>query len=254
MSAIEDWPTARELLCKAAERSKRSNVAYEPGFIRTITEAPDGLISPPPLARLIQGGHGGAVRLRLYLLLTMMATQIPFDIRNPPTPMTLARTLGLSQTNGSRRINDNLKWLEENHFIKRTKRPGQTAAIQLLDLQGTGRPMPSPRRTQPWVTIPVEFWSQGWLLALSPTSIAVLFALIERLGGLKVPMYLTRSRRLSYGLSHDTWTRGRHELECHGLLRVTRVPQGDDYDYRRLRNSYWVEKQALLLPVTDPSK
>jgi len=76
----------------------------------------------------------------------------------------------------------------------------------------------------------------------------VLFALTERLGGRKVSMYLTRDRRESYGLSHDTWTRGRHELEERGLLRVSRVPQGDDYDYRRLRNSYWINKDRLLAP------
>lgn len=248
MSVIEARAAARELLAKAAVRSKRGNVAYAPDFIRTMNLVPDGPISAPPLARLIQGGRGGEVRLRLYLLLTMMATQWPFDIRNPPTPMTLARTLALPQTSGPRRINDNLKWLEDHHFIERTKRPGQTAALQLLDPQGTGAPLPNPRRTRPWVTMPIEFWSHGWLLVLSPTGIAVLFALTERLGGRKVSMYLTRLRRESYNLSHDTWTRGRQELEERGLLTVSRVPQGDDYDYRRLRNSYWIDKQRLLMP------
>ena len=248
MSMIEAQAAAQELLANAAERSKRGNVAYAPEFIRTMNRVPNQPISTPPLARLIQGGRGGEVRLKLYLLLTMMATQSPFDIRNPPTPRTLARTLALPPTGGPRRINDNLRWLEDHHFIERTKRPGQTAAIQLLDPQGTGKPLPNPRRTQPWVTMPIEFWSYGWLLALSPTGIAVLFALTERLGGRKVPMYLTRLRRESYDLSHDTWTRGRQELEEQGLLTVSRVPQGDDFDYRRLRNSYWINKQLLKMP------
>ena len=142
MSMIEAQAAARELLANAAERSKRGNVAYAPEFIRTMNRVPNQPISTPPLARLIQGGRGGEVRLKLYLLLTMMATQSPFDIRNPPTPRTLARTLALPPTGGPRRINDNLRWLEDHHFIERTKRPGQTAAIQLLDPQGTARPVP----------------------------------------------------------------------------------------------------------------
>jgi hypothetical protein len=92
----------------------------------------------------------------------------------------------------------------------------------------------------PYVTIPIGFWSYGWLLHLSPVAIAVLFSLREHLGGYKVPRYLLRDRRESYRLSHDTWTRGRHELEDSGLHTVTRVPQGDEYVYNRLRNNYWL--------------
>ncbi len=76
------------------------------------------------------------------------------------------------------------------------------------------------------MTIPIGFWSYGWLLHLSPVAIAVLFSLRGHLGGCKVPRYLLRDRREISGLSHDTWTRGRHELEGGGLLTVTRVPQG----------------------------
>jgi hypothetical protein len=246
MQTTEELTVARELLGRAAARSQRSNVAYAPEFIRTMNYTADAPITFPLLSQLIQGGRGGEVRLKLYLLLTMIATQRPFDIRNPPTPLTMARTLALPQATGSRRINGNLNWLEYHKLIKRTKRPGLTAAIQLLDLNGNEKPMPDPRSSRPYVTIPIEFWSEGWLLALSPTAIAVLFAVIERLGGQKIPMYMTRPRHQSYNLSHDTWTRGRKELEKHYLLKVTRTPQGDDYNYRRLRNSYWVDKERLL--------
>ena len=99
------------------------------------------------------------------------------------------------------------------------------------------------------MTIPIGFWFYGWLLQLSPTAIAVLFALQECLGGHKRPRYLLRDRRESYGLSHDTWTRGRHELEDNGLLTVTRVPQGDEWAYNRLRNNYWLNAELLNLPL-----
>src|SRR5262249_3023175 len=151
---------------------------------KAVNRVPDVPAAVPPLARLIQGGRGGEVRLKVYLLLTMIATQRPFDIRKPPTSYTLARTLALPQDSGPRRINSNLKWLERNHFIKRTKRPDGPPAIQLLDPQDSRSVrLPDPRQTRPWVNIPIQFWSLGWLLDLSPTGIAVLFALTERLGG-----------------------------------------------------------------------
>ena len=209
---------------------------------------PDIPAATPPLARLIQGGRGGEARLKLYLLLTMIATRYPFDIRNPPTAMTLARTLDLAPDTGARRITNNMKWLADNQFIWLTKRPGQTSSIQLLDLR-------DPQSSGKW-TLSDPAAGDPTLASLSgsgatdgcyivPVAIAVLFALREHLGGSKVPRYLLRDRRDSYGLSHDTWTRGRRELEEAGLLTVKRVPQGDEYVYNRLRNSYWLEMGRL---------
>jgi len=190
------------------------------------------------------------VRLKLYLLLTMMATRQPFDIRNPPVPTTLARTLDLPPETGPRRITNNLRWLASNGFIVLTKRPGLTAAIQLLDPRSaSGAFLEDPRHgLRRYVSLPIEFWSLGWLLELSPTAIAVMLALSELLGGKTTPRYVLRDRRESYCLSHDTWTRGRKELEAHDLLTVGRVPQGSDYDYRRLRNNYWLNMERLQQP------
>ena len=208
----ESRAEALRLLGLAADRSHRSSVAYSPGFVRSPAAMPDVLPATPPLARLIQGGRGGGTRLRLYLLLTMIATRSPFDIRNPPTAMTLARTLDLPPGTGPRRITSNMKWLADNHFVELTRRPGLTPSIQLLDPHGSGRPMSDPRGPR-YVSFPIGFWSYGWLLHLSPVAIAVLFALHELLGGSKLPRYMLRDRRASYELSHNTWTRGRHELE-----------------------------------------
>jgi hypothetical protein len=60
---------------------------------------------------------------------------------------------------------------------------------------------------------------------------------------------MLRDRRASYELSHDTWTRGRQELERAGLLTVKRAPQGDEYVYIRLRNSYWLDTAPLDRPL-----
>jgi hypothetical protein len=226
-------------------------VAYSREFVRSVITVPGIPEATPPLARLIQGGRGGEARLKLYLLLTMIATRDPFDIRNPQTPSTLARTLDLAPATGPRRITSNIKWLADNHFIELTKRPGQTSAIQLLDPDGSGRRLSNPRRQSPYVTIPIQFWEYGWLLHLSPVAIAVLYALREHLGGYKGPRYLLQDRRESYGFSHDTWTRGRRELEEADLLTVTRVPQSGEYAYNRLRNSYWLNMERLQTPVAS---
>jgi hypothetical protein len=229
------------------------SVAYSRAFVRSPVRLPDVIPPTPPLARLIQGGRGGEVRLRLYLLLTMMATDHPYDIRNPPTPATLARTLDLEPTTGSRRTTSNMKWLADHRFIALTKRPGLTPAIQLLDPQGTGDPMSDPRRPAPYVSIPLGFWSKGWLLELAPTAIAVLFTLSERLGGYKQPQYLLPDRRESYGLSHDTWTRGSRELEDNGLLTVSTITQGEEYAYTRRRRNYWLNMDLLDMRPTGHS-
>ena len=90
---------------------------------------------------LSRAAEGGGTRLPLYLLLTMIATSHPFDIRTPPTAITLARTLDLPPGPGPRRITSNMKWLADNHFIELTRRPGLTPSIQLLDPHGSGQPM-----------------------------------------------------------------------------------------------------------------
>jgi hypothetical protein len=255
LSTAESRVNATALLARAAERSKRGNVAYSRTFVRVLNVPPDIVPPVPPLARLIQGGRGGEARLKLYLLLTMMATRYPYDIRNSPNPQTLALTLDLPPITGPRRISSNMKWLSDHRFIRLTKRPGLTPAIQLLDPYGSGYPLANPRHSRPfvpWMTIPIGFWSRGWLLQLSPVAIAVLFSLREHLGGYETPRYMLRDRRESYYLSHDTWTRGSLELEDNGLLTVTRRLHGQDqYADMRLRNNYWLNIDRLDAPVPN---
>jgi hypothetical protein len=231
-------------------------VPFLPTFVRSQV---DGVV--PPLARLIQGGQGGEVRLKLYLCITMMATAKPYDIRQPPAPHAWARMLALPPDTGPRRVNSNLKWLSHHGFIELEPRRGNTPAIKLVSAETPGTPYVRASTQGRYVGIPNEFWRNGWILHLSATGIALLFALLEAQGGYKEPRYITKERRDSYGFSHNTWTRGRKELERHGFLMVKRTPQGSDFDYRRLRNSYWVDEGrfmdapgSALPPGSPPSK
>ncbi|MFF2541661.1 hypothetical protein ACFVUY_03775 [Kitasatospora sp. NPDC058063] len=241
LAEVERREVARARLKSAVQKAQRTSVAFPHEFIK----ADDGR---PPLARLVHGGRGGAVRLRLYLCITMMATSAPYDLQRPPTGSTWCRLLGLPEDGGPRRVTSNLKWLADARLISLTRRWGGPPAITLLDPAGTGAPYVRPLGR--YVGVPAELWENGWLLDLSPTALALLLVLLERQGGQSEPQYVTRHRRDLYGLSPDTWTKARKELEGQGLLTVRRVPQGSDFDYQRLRNTYWVELSRLKLPST----
>ncbi|MEU4965814.1 hypothetical protein [Streptomyces smyrnaeus] len=242
MSPSERRSEALGYLRGAADRAKRRGyIPFPPAFVM----APEGEAGPPPLARLIQGGRGGKVRLRLYMCITMMATKEPFDLRRPPGPNGWTQMLGLDPKTGPRRVASNLTWLADNKFIDLQPQWGRPSAITLMSATGDGGVYTQPREEGRYVGMPVEFWTRGWLLQLSPTTTALLFALREALGGHSEPQYIHTAKRQRYGLSSDTWTKGRKELEAQGLLTVKREPQGDFYDFTRLRNAYQLNLERL---------
>lgn len=183
----------------------------------------------------------------------MMATRHPFDLsKHAPSPTHWCELLALPVDTGPRRISSNLTWLSKNNFVRLTPRPGRPAAITLLDPSGSGQPYVRPiMQGGRYVGMPVEFWSHGWLLALSATATALLLVLLEHQGGYGEARYVMRDRRARYGLSADTWTLARKELEQHHLLHVGRTPQGSNFDFRRLRNTYWVDLHALKTTSPD---
>lgn len=190
----------------AAEKAKRRG--YVP-FPQAFVIAPEGVDGPPPLARLIQGGRGGMARLRLCMCITMMATDKPYDLRKPPGPNGWTHMLALDPKTGPRRVASNLKWLADNKFIDLQPQWGQPSAITLLSATGDGGEYTQPREEGRYVGMPVEFWTQGWLLQLSPTATALLFALREALGGHAEPQYIPTTRRQRYSLRLDdspSWT------------------------------------------------
>ena len=232
---------AIKLLEQTAERvRRRGNVPFPPSFV--LAGESGGI---PPLAKMIQGGRGGAVRLKLYLCITMMATGIPYDLRRSPAPTRWAELLALPQDGGPRRVSSNLRWLEKNSYISIHRQPPHTPTITLLAPDGTGKPYVLPRHGGRYLGVPVELWTEGWIIDLSATAVALLLCLLELQGGHTKPRYVTKERRARYRLSSDTWTRATKELEDCGLLTVGRTPQGGDFDYRRLRNTYWVDTDKI---------
>ncbi len=230
-----------------ADRSKRiSSVRFPVEFVR---EQVTG--ERPPLARLVRAGE---VRLKLHLTLALMATRQPYELREPPAAYWFASMLGLSnhETSGARRVGDALAWLEREHFIERTPRPGKTSKIKLLHHGSTsaagGR----------YLQAPLDLWKQGWLLALPARAIGLYLVLKEATGGrADHDAMLSGTRKAQYYLSDETWARGAKDLEDAGLLHVeetfARASSKDEYEPKRRRLRYTLLDSVIASPPGTPA-
>lgn len=236
-------PDSRRLLASAVRRSGRSTGVQLPiGFIKA-----DGA-DAPPLARMLRGGRGGEVRLKLYLSLSLLATQKPYDIRRPIPARVWAAMLALDapEVAGARRVADALTWLADAKLIDLTRAPGTPPTIKLRNPTGDGKAYRRPRGR--WVSVPLDFWSNEWITHLSGSAVALLLVLLELQGGVesaKDAPSASGDRRRQYALSDDTWTRAGRELIGQKLLTVHKRPQDQDFDWERVRNTYWVDKDRL---------
>lgn len=215
-------------------------------FIRNLL----GEDEDPPLARLLRGGRGGEVRLKLYLCLCLRATSAPYNIKATIPARAWAIALGLNEPEGAgaRRVGDALRWLKDNRYIRLNGERGHPAAIQLMDVDplGSGEKYKGRGSTR-YVTLPLSFWEQQWIVRLSGKALALLLVLLELQGGREDSAFLETGRKQEYGLSDDTWTRATAELKSIGLLKVNRISQGKDFDFRRMRNEYLIDKKRFDL-------
>jgi hypothetical protein len=213
------------------------------GFIRRA----DVSSGPPPLAVLLRGGRGGEVRLKLYLSMALLAVSPPYNLPVIPA-WSWAELLDLPdpEHNGARRVNEAIGWLVEHRLVVSDRRRGVSGAVRLLSQSGTGDPYARPAGGGRYVKLPLGVWRDGWIVRLSGAALGLLIILLDLQGGRTKPQWISPSvARARYDLSADTWTKGVRELRCLGIVSVSRVSQGGFLDYRRLRNAYWVNEQAL---------
>ena len=241
---------ALHLLNWLVKRSRRTTgLGLAEAFVRR-TDATD---PPPPLAQLMRGGQGGEVRLKLYLTMSLLAVSPPYDI--PPVPARAwAEALELADPgrNGARRVNDALIWLDRHKFVESEGRRGTPGPVRLLSQSGTGEPYTRPAGGGRYVRLPLGVWQDGWIVGLSGSALTMLIILLDLQGGRAQPSWVSPSvARRRYDLSPETWSKGTRELVGLNLLTVTKMPQGDVFDYRRVRNAYWVEEEALLGTVPE---
>jgi len=241
------------MLRALVRRSQRSTgVPFAESFIRR----DDASDPPPPLARLLRGGQGGEVRLKLYLTMSLLAVSPPFDI-GPVPARSWAEALGLDDParNGARRVSDAIDWLAGHKFLVAERRQGTPGSVRLLSQDGLGglykRPTPGGR----YVRLPLGLWDEGWIVRLSGTALALLIVLLDLQGGRAQPQWISPGpARRRYDLSPDTWTKGLKELKALDLVSVSKRTQGDIFDYRRMRNAYWVDEEKLRGADTRSSR
>ncbi len=236
---------ALRLLNWLVNRSRRTTglPLAEPFVRRAEASAP-----APPLARLLRGGQGGEVRLKLYLTMSLLAVNPPYDIAQPVPARSWAEMLDLPDPgrNGARRVNDAIDWLADNKLIVSERRQGTPGAVRLLSQDGSGEPYTRPRGSERYVRLPLGLWQDGWVVRLSGAALALLIILMDMQGARARASWVSPAQaRARYDLSPDTWTKGVQELEAFELVNVVKKPQGDFFDYKRMRNSYWVSVEKI---------
>ncbi|MGD6757311.1 hypothetical protein [Streptomyces sp. BH105] len=217
----------------------------------------------PPLARLLRGGggRGGATRLKLYLSMLWLS-------RNEDSPRfdypahQWAQLLGFDDPDaaGARRIQQALRWLDDEGLVRRQHRQGAPSSIYLLSDAGTGRPYQAPgpamkRLTRSekldhlYVQLSAGLWTNGWVMELSGAAIAMYLVLLHERRGEedKVVWISPRIGKERYDLSDETRRKGLNELAQHRLVSVRKRPlhQGLFEDHIRSRNVYEFNPQDL---------
>jgi hypothetical protein len=221
------------LLAKTLEQSKRSSSVRLPiEFARDRrSEVPS-----PPLAQIMR--RGGDLRLKVYLTIVMKATKAPHS--TVVSSADLAAMLGLQdpQRAGSRRVSKAINDLAALGLLKREGKPGYIPQTTVLDPIGSGEAWDVNTLKSPYLTLPIELWRRGWLLALSGRAIALLIVLREVTAGRADNTGWTPGiRKRQYGFSDDTWTRALDELVACGLVDVSVKVERFNSEPRR-RNIY----------------
>jgi hypothetical protein len=218
----------------------------------------------PPLAKMLRGGRGGMVRLKLYLAILWIASGGDHTVTFPARAW--AQLLGLDdpQTNGARRVTDAIAWLEDHQLVRATRQRGRPPELVPLDEGGTGKAYRVPSRTWQedaeqenraaniYVQLPVEFWTSGWAAVLSAPAIAMLLVLLAERGPKdpkKFFWFTPDQADQRYDLSEDTRTRGITELEQAGIITIKRKPVNQEMGWSRVRNHYRLNLERLILPL-----
>lgn len=260
-----------------AGRFARTSAPVRRRFIeRSAADAP-----PPPLARMLRGGRGGMVRLKLELSMLWLAARAPHELIYPARAWAVLLDLPDPEGRGARRIQDALRWLEENRFVDIMLRLGQPSTVQLRSENGDDKPYELPGQAynrlrndrsaseaHRYIQLPNSFWTNGWLATLSGPAVAMLLVLYAELG--QDPPATTdlwfspRQADLQYALSEDTRSKGLRELRATGLIDARQKSITPDvFDFRRLRNVYrliparleeLVSFQDAVPPIKSPSQ
>lgn len=241
-----------------ARMGKRDHAPIRTTFIGSYAlsqEKPDGV---PPMARILRGGRGGEVRLKLELSFLWFAVNPPHDLTFPSRVWATLIGLDDPEGRGTRRVRQAITALAAENLIRVIGQPGQPNKIFLLDEGGNDKSYVLPGEAynkskgsgQEWrhryIQIPDTLWTNGWVATLSGAALAMLLVLFAELGqkdASKTDIWFSPSQaKKIYGLSEDTRSKGLRELRGAGIITARkRSASKDVLDFRRLRNMYRIE-------------
>lgn len=262
--------TAAVAAAKTVERrlAARAAAPVRRRFVERLTPT----VGDPPLARMLRGGRGGAVRLKLELSFLWFAAKEPYKLTYPARAWATLLDLPDSSGNGARRVNDAVLWLEQQGFVTVAGQPGQPNEITMLneaadrtpyELPGQAynrlRSTPTAAEAHRYFQLPNSLWTSGWLQVLSGSALAMLLALYTELGRrdpLTTDLWFSPSQAdMRFALSEDTRSKGLRELRSTGLVSASRRSiSPDTFDFRRLRNVYQLNTFSLDQPASVPEK
>lgn len=242
--------TAKGLLADAVKKSGRRGtvqLAEEFARIQTADQTSTGLSELYAL---------GEVPMKLYLTLVMLTRKSPHELFRLVPDHYWAELLGYEELNdadpipgaGTRRIKRALATLG-------TAGPNGASLVTRTAVRGRGAKItvpihPALPSRAPWITIPLELWSRGWLNVSSARALFVYLCLRLVLAGKAddVGAHVSTWDRDRFAIKEDTWQRGVKELEILGLVRTdtARVAVDRWTTDLRQRKVYYLNNQFLI--------
>lgn len=212
--------TAQQLLDKAVKLSGRRSTVQLP---REFARIQNPTQTETPLSGMFARGEA---TMKVYLSLVLLTRRPPHDLFRTFTDNFWAEMLGYEELNdadpipgaGTKRIKRAMTALqksgpdEKTHWISRVREPGKGYKIVVTHLPETGAP---------YITIPLELWSNGWINVMSARALFVYLILRLTLRGADdtASTHVSVADRKNHAIKDDTWQRGLKELETLGLAR-----------------------------------
>lgn len=235
-----------------------------------------------PLMRLMSGGQGGEVALKLFLVSLLTSRHHEGQVPRYRAAA-LAEWFGLPdpEGNGARRVSHAVTKLHDHNLIGDVDRGrGKRARWTVRREDGSGAAHTPPfgddgpvADEDRWLSVPAGVFNRGWLATLSGTALAVLLIVLSEAGGRPgertstehkkfkavtkyVPVPLPPAKREElYSCSDGFLRQGRRELEAHRLLRVTqRIPAGLVADAHPMNYHQLLAARFDQLPWTTPPR
>lgn len=248
--------TAKRLLVDVVRDSgRRSTVQIPESFARVASADQDST----PLSRLFVKGE---VALKLYLTLLLLTRKPPHDVFRQIADPYWANLLGLEERSeanpapgaGTRRVKRALATLErgwdpDGPLISRRVERARGPVLQAVHPPG---PL-----TAPYITLPLELWSRGWINVLSARALFVYVCL--RLLFVSKPegtsLHVSVWERQRFAMSDDSWQRGVAELERLGLVSssIERVAADGWSHDRRPRKVVLLNERYLIENSSPPT-